>query len=173
MQIKWENRFSGAFNHCNVSVDGTDFKICEPSPFQTKWYSHKFNGPGLRYEVGICIGTGHIVWVHGPFPCGRYSDLSIFRLGMKESLLSGEKVVADGGYRDNCCEQLGGQSSTLSKVYSVVRARHETVNRRLKQFFVLGHRFRHDLSRHSACFHAVSNLTQLMIENGEPLFSVE
>jgi hypothetical protein len=38
------NRFS------TVTVDGTDFRINEPS--------HKFKGPGLRYEVAISIKGG-------------------------------------------------------------------------------------------------------------------
>jgi hypothetical protein len=32
---------------CHVSVDGTDFRIHEPSPFSPRWYSHKFKGAGL------------------------------------------------------------------------------------------------------------------------------
>lgn len=62
-----------------ISVDGTDFKICEPMPFDTKWYSYKFNGAGLRYEVNICIDTGLIVWLHGPFKYGQFNDLRIFQ----------------------------------------------------------------------------------------------
>ena len=42
-------------NRCLITLDGTDVSINEPSPFNNKWYSHKLNGPGLRYEVGICI----------------------------------------------------------------------------------------------------------------------
>lgn len=38
-------------------------KIREPSPFNPKWYLHKRNGPGLHYDVAICISTGFIVWV--------------------------------------------------------------------------------------------------------------
>jgi len=64
--IDLENRFDGdppddlAFR-CFVSLDGTDFSIYEPTPFDAKWYSHKLNGPGLRYEIGICLRTGDIV----------------------------------------------------------------------------------------------------------------
>jgi hypothetical protein len=47
--------------------------------------------------------------------------------------------------------------------------RHETVNRRLKQFYCINLRFRHSLHLHPRFFHAVVNLTQLMIEIGEPL----
>eukprot|EP00171_Calliarthron_tuberculosum_P023094 IDg23094t1 len=42
---------------CRVSVDGTDCQIAEPRPFNRGWYSHKFKGPGVRYEVGIVIDT--------------------------------------------------------------------------------------------------------------------
>ena len=43
MKIKWDNRlreYNGS--SCKVSVDGTDFRIQEPSPFSKSWYSHKF-----------------------------------------------------------------------------------------------------------------------------------
>jgi len=46
-----------------VTVDGTDdCPIQEPHPFSTQWYSHKFKGPGLHYELAVCILTGYIVW---------------------------------------------------------------------------------------------------------------
>jgi hypothetical protein len=61
-QIQWENRFRGNIgNECLVSVDGTDFQINEPTPFSKGYYSHKFNGPGLRYEIALNIMTGDIV----------------------------------------------------------------------------------------------------------------
>lgn len=174
LQIVWANRVTGSTGTvCKSSVDGTDFRIYEPKPFNPKWYSHKFKGPGLRYEVALCIATGHIVWVFGPFPCGSHPDLTIFRLRMKAALLPGEKVVADGGYRDDACLLRTDVEGEQRLLLATVRARQETVNRRFKQFFVLGHRFRHRLSLHSACFHAVANITQLMIERGKPLFAVE
>ena len=46
------------------------------------------------------------------------------------------------------------------------RARHETINRRFKQFHVLQDVFRHDLTKHQVCFFAVANVTQIMIELG-------
>jgi hypothetical protein len=69
LQIKWENRFIGARPGATmfVSLDGTDFRILEPGNFSSKWYSHKFNGPGIRYEIGLCIVTGHIVWANGGY----------------------------------------------------------------------------------------------------------
>ena len=53
--------------------------ILEPSPFDPMWYSHKFEGHGVWYEVGICFQTGRIVWWNGAFPCGADPDLNIMR----------------------------------------------------------------------------------------------
>ena len=69
-----------------VSLDGTDFRIMEPTEFDPKWWSHKFNGPGLRYEVALCIRTGDIVWVNGGLPCGEWSDLRLARNAFIDSL---------------------------------------------------------------------------------------
>lgn len=155
-----------------LSVDGTDCKIFEPSPFSTHWFSHKHNGPGIRYEVAISVATGHIVWVHGPFPCGKYNDIRIFRLKLKNLLLPHEKVIADRGYRDEKCVYLPNDLIYADNLYSSVRARHENANRRIKQFNIISNRFRHDLSLQHFCFFAAANLAQLMIENGSPLFSI-
>jgi len=78
-KILWANRLRGDIgNACKVSVDGTDFRIFNWKPFWSGWFSHKFKGPGVRYEVGLCIRTGDIVWINGPFPCGQYPDITIF-----------------------------------------------------------------------------------------------
>jgi hypothetical protein len=63
-----------------MTVDGTDFWVYEPTPFDTQWYSHKINGPALRYEVAVCIKkTGWIVWIN-PFQLelGQISTLPSF-----------------------------------------------------------------------------------------------
>jgi hypothetical protein len=62
------------------------------------WFSHKFNRPGLRYELAVCIQTGEIVSVSGPFPPGQFTDSTIFQLGIMEELEEGEMVEADAGY---------------------------------------------------------------------------
>jgi hypothetical protein len=47
-----------------IFVDVTDFKYpkCGP-PFSSHKYAKK---SALRYEVGLCILTGDIVWINGP-----------------------------------------------------------------------------------------------------------
>ena len=77
----------------------TDFRIPEPRPFAKKWWSFKFNGPGLRYEIALEVMSGHIVWAHGGFPCGRYPDLKIAREKFVKLLHPKERAVADKGYR--------------------------------------------------------------------------
>lgn len=105
-----------------------------------------------QYFQFECIGP------YGPFPFGSYPDITIFRMGLKQALNSSEMGVADGGYNDEKCRTPSGLIDTASRMESFVRARHETVNHRFKQFFALEHRFRHDISLHSACFHAVASL---------------
>jgi len=53
-----------------------------------------------------------------------------------------------------------------------VRSRHETLNGRLKNWGILQQVFRHDISLHGSVFRACAVLTQLMLENGEPLYAV-
>jgi len=71
LQIKWKNHLHNHNNECClVTIDGTDFEILEPTPFDKQWYSHKFKGPGLCYEITVCIKTGWIVAFSGPFEAG-------------------------------------------------------------------------------------------------------
>lgn len=173
LQLEWRNRFQRAPRNADtfVSIDGTDFRIMEPSPFSPKWYSHKFHGPGLRYEIGICIRTGDIVWAYGGFPCGEWSDLKLARSTFVLGLREGEKAIADRGYNDlNYFVIPNGENDQKKKE---IMARHETLNGRLKTFSCLRERFRHDLLQHPLYFNAVVNLTQMMIEHGEPLYSVD
>lgn len=177
-KLDWENRFDRAPRGTTsfISLDGTDFRIMEPTEFDTKWWSHKFNGPGLRYEIGICIRTGNIVWAHGGFPyggfpCGAWPDLRIARDAIIEFLQPGEKIIADRGYNDaNYFEVPNGTEG--DQIKKQILARHETVNRRIKKFSSMSVRFRHSLHLHPRFFHAVLNVTQLMIENGEPLYPI-
>lgn len=151
-------------------MDGVDFKILEPTPFCNKWYSHKFKGPGLRYEIGLNIRTGSIVWKHGGYPCGEYPDLKIARDAYTLSVNPGEMTLADKGYRDSNFFLLPTERNGI--LHKKIMSRHETVNKRVRQFKILKETFRHPLVKHPTVFHAVVNITQLIIENGEPLYSI-
>ena len=156
-----------------MTVDGTDCPIQEPSPFNSKWFSHKFKGAGLRYEVGVCIQTGNICWVNGPFPAGSWSDLKIFKAKLANHLPPGEKVEADGTYRHPQC-RLPSEfvSQTDKRAKNKARARHETVNKRLKQWNVLKVEFRHPIGKHRVCFEAATVFTQQAFNRGHGPFPV-
>jgi hypothetical protein len=55
----------------------------------------------------------------------------------------------------------------------IARSRHETFNRRLKNWGILGDVYRHDIREHGTVFYACAVITQLAVANGEPLFEVE
>jgi hypothetical protein len=83
-----------------VSVGGTDYAIREPQPFHKKWFSHKMNGPGVRYKIATCFQTGVLVRTKGPYPCGSWPDLRIARHALVDAFDPGEYYIVDGGYRD-------------------------------------------------------------------------
>lgn len=91
---------------------------------------------------------------------------------MKKNLAWSEMVVTDNGYQDYSCLTKDKILDDDSVLHRRIRARHETVNSSIENFGVLERRFRHDISLHSFCFHAVINIQQLLLENGDPLFDV-
>ena len=159
-----------------MSVDGTDFMIDEESPFDPRWFSIKFKNAGVRYEIGICIQTGDIVWVNGPFPCGTYPDHVIVNLpgGLEQSLLPGERYLCDGVYRYRPRSVTPtGTHTPLDRMKAEARARHETVNGRFKRFGVLRQRFRHDRLKHRPCALSVFTIIQVEMEEESPIFQVQ
>ena len=102
-QIKFKYRFKGRSKRENnyVTLDGTtDFSTYDEKPFDKNWYSFKLNRAGIRYEVGICIQTGNIVWYFGGYKAGKFNDLQLARQEFTSMLLPGEKAIADKGYSD-------------------------------------------------------------------------
>ena len=143
-----------------------------------KYFTKKFRGSGVRYEIGICIRTGDIVWIFGPFLCGKYNDLQIFQMGIMQELDRGEKVIADKIYGAEAPLKVKAPGTIFvdpdsAEMEQAVRTRHEHVNRRFKQWGIMRDGFRHDLSLHQNAFRAVAVMTQLSIANGEPLSAVE
>ena len=162
---------------CLVDVDGTDFKIADHGPefSNSHKYAKKF---ALRYEVATCIQTGCIVWVNGPFEADMWSDISIFHCALKSMLAAKEQVEADDGYIGKApefvkCPMMFDDQTATKRMQSIVRQCHETVNKSFKQFGVLKNRYRHDIRKHGDVFRAVAVLTEVALENGEPLFSVD
>ena len=179
--IKLDNRFHGfdGTATCLMSVDGIDCLINEPWPFEEKWYSQKFNGPAVKYEIAVCIKSGYIVWTHGPFVASA-NDATICINGLVTHLADDEGLEVDAGYKghDKFKRPETAPNRTGRKQKSVVRGRHENVNSRLKIFDVLNIPFRHlnpssqMMAKHGKCFDSIAVITQLKFENGESLYEV-
>lgn len=78
--------------------------------------------------------------------------------------------MADKGYNDGTYFLLPNE--TNKHAHKLIMSRHETVNKRIRHFKILKDVYRHPIKKHPTVFHAVVNLTQLIITHGEPLFSV-
>ena len=185
LQILLSNRYKGDIgNDCLLSIDYVDKKIREPWPYQRRWsdrwFSHKFNGAGLKYEIALGIISGDICWVNGPFLCSK-NDYDVFSAWPGPTLLNeldeGERVETHNGYKRGDPSFVKSKSGwmhrpQLAKMRNTVRARHETVNGRMAKWGCLSKVWHHHRNKHQVAFFAVAVITQLEIENGEPLFSV-
>ena len=173
--IDLKNRFKGwdGSTQCLMCIDGTDIPISEPGDRSSIWWSHKFNGPGIRYEVATCICTGDIVWFRGPFPC-NFSDREIFDTFLAKKLVEGEGVEADSGYTGRAQIFTPGvaKNRMVRKQKSQVRGRHENVNGRLKVFGVMKRWDNPDTGKHGVFARCVAVIVQLSFTLGEKLYDV-
>ena len=180
IQICLENRYKNdQGNDCLLSVDCCDFRIEEPYPFELEWsknwFSHKFDGPGLRYKIALCILTGDVCWINGPFPCGQKNDWTIFKSELLNYLDANERVEADDGYSAGDPEFVKTPSGIhhpeeFKDCRRRVMGRQETINARNKNWGALSKVFRHDMLKHQLVFRAVSVLVQISLNNDNPLY---
>ena len=106
--------------------------------------------------------------------CGEWPDINIFRVGLKHRLLPGEMVVADKGYRGDSRTRTPAHrvSETDTRAMKGALTRHETINKRIKQFSCLTQKFRHPLRKHKDCFMAAALATQVMFDREHPAYRV-
>ena len=109
-----------------------------------------------------------------------WNDNMIFQSALVYQLEEGERVETDAGYKHSvpkyvkCPKTVTSETDPDKKaMQDRVQARHETCNKRLKQWKILKKPFRGSLVDHQKVFAAVATLTQLCFENRQPLFSVE
>ena len=124
----------------------------------------------------MCIQTGLIVWINGPFVAGKYNNITIFQSKMIYELLDWEMVEADQGYvgqpnKIHMKNELGVCENQF-EAKPRARARGETINGRFKNFHILMDRYRHKISMHSHVFCAVAVLTQISLTTVSPTFKV-
>jgi hypothetical protein len=76
---------------------------------------------------------------------------------------AGKKVIADKGYRgenEKISIPNSHDSLEVKDFKKRARARHETINKRLKDFKILSERYRHGVDTHDVAFDAVCVLVQ-------------
>ena len=87
-----------------------------------------------------------------------------------------ERVECDKGYRGeprNAKIPSVSDPEEVARIRRRVGQRHETINKRFKQFKCLKSVWRHSMELHSAATRAVVVITQLGIENGEEPFEID
>lgn len=159
-----------------LTVDGVHFRTREnrkdPS---SSWYSHKYGGPGVTYEIGIAIWENNLVWINGPFKAGK-NDIGMFgsENGLELQIPENMFVLGDSAYKSSkkATVKKRTDSQDLRDFKNRALARHETFNGRIKTFGCLSNVWRHDLKKHRTAMEVVCILVQYDMENGYPLFEV-
>eukprot|EP01133_Synstelium_polycarpum_P020626 gene20626-24771_t len=77
-----------------------DCTFCPYLTHDQSFYSFKHSDVGFKYEVGVNIETGEILWCRGPYK-GAASDVTIFRKHLKQTInVDGlERYIGDKGYQ--------------------------------------------------------------------------
>lgn len=171
-------------------MDGTDLRIYCPPPLFTlsywetamlaedgtfdclkKWFSHKFRGYGIKYELGINMVTGEIVWMNGPFR-GATPDISICRSGLLKVLPVVERVLADKGYIGEL-QIVTPEKNRIDHPEDADLNRHrqlvERVIGRIKFFRICEAKYRGDLNKHQTLMNVICRLCNLMMLEEEPM----
>ncbi|KAJ3316948.1 hypothetical protein HDU76_001453 [Blyttiomyces sp. JEL0837] len=178
--ILLDNRWVN-WNHSQPSlyVDGVDVLIQEERPLNKKLYSHKFKHAASRFQVATGLGFSGIVFASGGVPAGEMTDLEMVRETLLPKLGKNEKIAADRGYRgeDRVMTYIDGRGQRDDVIarhnenIKNMKARHETVNKRLKDFAILTQMFRGNMDRHHILFAAVAEITNIKLQR-QPLFSL-
>ena len=100
-----------------------------------------------------------------------------FRNALLPVLGDGERAEAGDGYRGEPRyakhPKPAGSHPPMKEMQAEVRSRHEAINKRFKQWGCLKNMLRGNMLEHHKHFRFCCFITQLCIENGEPLFSVD
>jgi hypothetical protein len=64
-----------------------------------RWYSHKFHGPSVAYELGIAICSNQLVWIKSPFKAAEHG-ITLFGKpdGLMSKIPAEKRVIGNSGY---------------------------------------------------------------------------
>jgi hypothetical protein len=175
-KIVWPDNWTSNFI---ISMDGVHCNYHEEKhPTLSKnpaLFSHKYNGPGLMYELALSLYDSKLVWLKGPISAGT-SDLAVYKSDLKQRIPVGKKIIVDRGYRDKKDPRLvtpnSHDSPELQTFKARARMRQEAFHTRLKRFDCLTDEFRHDRVKHGLCFESVCVIVCYEMEMGKPMWDV-
>ena len=122
--------------------------------------------PSLHYSTAyqnVFLNKPYCVWIRGPFPAGKYNDLSVFlgketkdqpkaewnRDALYWKIPMGKKAVADSIYSgcpDKVMVKRFGHPTWVTEYLDRIQNRQETYHERLSNFNILSATFRHGKS---------------------------
>ncbi|KAL7548803.1 hypothetical protein ACHAWF_012061 [Thalassiosira exigua] len=159
----------------------------------TKWYNHKSNSAGVKYEFALALRRDELLWMHGPIPAGLKHDRTIFCGGTQKEpktnwdrqslyfqLPEGKKLIGDSAYSgipEKVTVAMDSHSKKARDFINGAKARQESYFWRLKTYAVLRGRFRHGkttddkLDKHQMCTEAVCVMVQYDLKH-HPLMQV-
>jgi len=162
-----------------ISVDGVQCRFHEVKHAilskDPAYYAHKFNGPGLGYEIGLHLWESKMVWLRKNLRTAD-SDLKAYRQSLKHKIPAGKKVIADGGYRDKNDPKVSTPNvydpAELKTFKARARMRQEHFHSRIKRFKCLTSEFKSKEERHAQCFEAICVVLTYELELVSPLFDI-
>lgn len=167
------------------TVDGKHCRVYEqPHPEMTKdrkWYSHKFKGPGVTYEVALHIWKSKIIHISKGIRKASVHDKTMYTEpgGLRSKTREGKMGIADGAYKAGEAEEPlpifrpNSHNRPLARKFSArARARQESHYGRIDNFKCMKETWRHGVDLHCVTFEAINVILQYQYDNGHPLFDV-
>jgi hypothetical protein len=116
-----------------------------------------------------------MVWINGPYECGKWNDIMIFRNALLTELAPNERVEADDGYRGEHPQKIKcpcgiANLEETEFMQQRIRNRQETINKRFKDWGAMRQLWRHEIPRHGEAFRVIAIILQLSINDGEKMF---
>jgi hypothetical protein len=153
-------------------LDGTTCPINRPNSLLQRWfYSGKDHRHCIKYEVGVDVENGRLVWVGGPVP-GSVHDMKLAKLfGLLDNLMDDEYILADKGYIGewNIITPVKNPQTLLeyilSHLISSLRWIVENVLARIKGFRCLSTKWRHSIDLHFIVFYVVCEIVNVDMIN--------
>ena len=163
----------------SLIIDGTDLPVWRPPiPDEIKgdpeaefyylqnWFSFKLRTYAIKYEIGVHVLTGKIVWIYGP-KRGAVHDGRLTRERLLKVLPKGERALADRGYSGvpGCLTPMKGRRNATDKRLDDIRRKVERVIGRIKFFNILYREYRGNLDLHPAIFDVVCRIVNINLKD--------